>query len=341
MEAVKAILQGLDVLLVLPTGGGKSLTYQLPALTSPSGFAVVISPLIALAKDQVEDCLDRDIDAALWNSETDEVVKTRLVQDISCSEPATKVLYTTPESLAMPRLLDALKEAAAAGCLTLFGVDEAHCVSQWGHDFRPAYLALASLRSNFPDVPILALTASCTPAVRHSILDVLCMGASAVKLQASANRPNIAYEVRYKELVGSQDDLLRDLLEFIRAAPGACGIVFARLRKTCDWLAGMLCDADIDAAAYHAGRDAAQRLRTQRDWTQGATNVVVATVAFGMGIDKADVRWVVHWDAPGSLEALYQESGRAGRDGLPSRSIVYVSHAELQQMRSLERGERR
>ncbi|KAK9822237.1 hypothetical protein WJX81_003912 [Elliptochloris bilobata] len=241
MEAVKAILQGLDVLLVLPTGGGKSLTYQLPALTSPSGFAVVISPLIALAKDQVEDCLDRDIDAALWNSETDEVVKTRLVQDISCSEPATKVLYTTPESLAMPRLLDALKEAAAAGCLTLFGVDEAHCVSQWGHDFRPAYLALASLRSNFPDVPILALT----------------------------------------------------------------------------------------------------RLRTQRDWTQGATNVVVATVAFGMGIDKADVRWVVHWDAPGSLEALYQESGRAGRDGLPSRSIVYVSHAELQQMRSLERGERR
>ncbi|KIZ04575.1 ATP-dependent DNA helicase RecQ [Monoraphidium neglectum] len=211
-----------------------------------------------------------------------------------------------------------------------------------GHDFRPAYLQLASLKADFPGIPIAAITASATPRVQESI--VRCLGLSKPQIiAASFNRPNIELTVRHKALLGAQgadDDVMEDLLRFIGNRPGQCGIIYARLRSTCDWLASVLSGCDLDVAKYHAGMDPDQRRKVLRDWTDGSVDIVVATIAFGMGIDRADVRWVVHWNLPGSVEGFYQEAGRAGRDGQPSLSLVYESQEDAEAVAKLERGNR-
>ncbi|GMH36156.1 hypothetical protein BSKO_04024 [Bryopsis sp. KO-2023] len=340
-EAIEGTLSKKDVLLVLPTGGGKSLTFQLPVLTLPNKFTVVICPLIALSKDQVNACLERDIDAELWNSEASEIQKKRIESEICSEEPSLKLLYTTPESLWTPRLQKALQVAWEQGTLFSFAIDEAHCVSTWGHDFRPAYLGLSSLKENFKEIPIIALTATCTIEVQKSISEVLALK-SPIIIKASFNRSNIAYQVRFKELIGdgSKESALKDVADYIRSQAGGNGIIYARLRKTCDWLASELGAMDIDATCYHAGKDMAVRNKVLSFFQEGSVEVVVATIAFGMGIDKPDVRWVVHWDPPSSLEGFYQESGRAGRDGEPSESVMYVSQEELEKIKKLERGVR-
>ncbi|GBF97647.1 ATP-dependent DNA helicase Q-like [Raphidocelis subcapitata] len=235
------------------------------------------------------------------------------------------------------------QEAHAAGTLLAFAVDEAHCVSTWGHDFRPSYLELASLRTDFPGVPIAVVTATATARVRSSILEVLGLQ-SPVVIASSFNRPNIALTVRHKALLGggTDDDLVEDLLAFIRERPGQCGIVYARLRSTCDWLASVLSGAEegLDVAKYHAGMEAEQRARVLRDWSEGSLDIVVGSIAFGLGIDRPDVRWVVHWNMPASVEGYYQEAGRGGRDGRPCVSLVYESQADADAVSKLERAHR-
>ncbi|MEW5301248.1 MAG: hypothetical protein WDW38_009457 [Sanguina aurantia] len=341
LDAINATLQAQDSIVVLPTGAGKSLTFQFPPFVREFAFTVVICPLIALLKEQVEKCQELGLDAMAWNGDTPDAARTRIISDLSSDEPSIKLLYTTPESLKHPKLREAIQEAYQHGTLASFAIDEAHCVSEWGHDFRPAYLELSSLKVDFPLTPIAALTASCTKRVERSIMEVLKLK-QPVLVQASFNRPNIQYQVRLKELLGtgSVDDAVQDLVEFLTLHAGESGIIYARLRATCDWLTKHLSDLDLDVACYHAGKDSMARARVQREWSQGAISVVVATIAFGMGIDRAAVRWVIHWDAPSSLEGFYQESGRAGRDAQPSLSIVYASNEDLKSAQSMERGSR-
>ncbi|KAG1666881.1 hypothetical protein FOA52_013514 [Chlamydomonas sp. UWO 241] len=342
LEACKATLSGRDSILILPTGAGKSLTFMLPPLTVPHGFTVVISPLLALAKDQVEAALELGIDTVYFNSAASDQQKNSAIREVSDPETSLKLLYTTPESLANPRLHAALREAYDAGTIISFAVDEAHCVSEWGHDFRPAYLQLGHLRDVFTRTPIACLTATCTAEVQRNVQSVLALRSPCL-VKASFNRVELAYSVRYKELFGdgSEDGVLQDLIEFVRAREGQTGIVYARLRKTVDSVSKALECAELDAAPYHAGMDTMARARVQRNWSCGDTKVVVATVAFGMGINMATVRWVVHFNAPNSVEGFYQESGRGGRDGQPCESVVYASKADIQEMSRLEKASRR
>ncbi|KAF6265510.1 P-loop containing nucleoside triphosphate hydrolase protein [Scenedesmus sp. NREL 46B-D3] len=341
LEAIQATLSGKDSLLILSTGGGKSMTFQLPALAKGNCFTVIVGPLIALARDQVDACLDLGIDARVWNSDTSEDVRKQILSELVSDEPELRLLYTTPEALRNPSLRGYLKEAYEAGTLLSFAIDEAHCVSEWGHDFRPAYLELSTLKTDFPKTPIAALTASCTSTVEASIVRQLSMQ-EPLLIKGGFNRPNIQYQVEFKELLGggSEDEVVEHLVQFIQARQGQCGIIYARLRATCDWLCSALSASDIDVGVYHAGKDGQKRRQVQRDWCEGGLEIVVATIAFGMGIDRADVRWVVHWDVPTSLEGFYQESGRAGRDGLPSESIMYVSADDLDTITRLEKANR-
>ncbi|KAK9864131.1 hypothetical protein WJX84_002643 [Apatococcus fuscideae] len=341
LQALQATLQGKDSLVILPTGGGKSILYQLPPLTKTYALSVVVTPLLALAMDQVNRCEEVTIEACTWNSETSETTKQMISKDILAGEPSYKLLYTTPESLRHPALREALLAAASNGCLMSFAIDEAHCVAEWGHNFRPAYLQLSTLKDDFPSIPIAAFTATATHEVQRSISETLQLR-NPVKLQGSFNRSNIKYQVRCKEIIndGTPDAILKDLVSFLQAQEGS-GIVYAHLRATCDWVASALIDADIDAAAYHAGKSTHVRRSIQQDWVDGSLTCVVATIAFGLGIDKPDCRYVVHWNPSSSLEGFYQESGRAGRDGQPCTSVLYASTQDMADLHKLEKGTRR
>ncbi|GAX77552.1 hypothetical protein CEUSTIGMA_g4996.t1 [Chlamydomonas eustigma] len=343
LDSIKATLEKKDSIVILPTGAGKSLTFQLPPFTCDYAFTVVVSPLISLARDQVEKAIDRGIDARIWNSETRDSERSSILSELQCEETGLRLLYVTPEGLQSPILKEALKAAYIYKTLLCFAVDEAHCISDWGHDFRPAYAGLRSLKVEFPCTPVSCLTASCTDEVQKNIQEVMGLR-NAVVIKHSFNRPNIKYEVKCKALInnGGEDAVLKDLIAFIKERKGQCGIIYARLRTTCDWIGKELeCAEGIDVAVYHAGKDSTLRQRVHSDWSSGYLQVVVATVAFGMGIDRADVRWVVHWNAPSSLEGLFQESGRAGRDGLPSVSVVYASQSDIDTVSKLEKGTRR
>ncbi|KXZ55754.1 hypothetical protein GPECTOR_2g1304 [Gonium pectorale] len=226
-----------------------------------------------------------------WNCEVPDARKASIAKDIASDEPSLRLLYITPEGLRQPKLLESLKEACANGTLVSFAIDEAHTVSEWGHDFRPAYLELSIIKQTFPSIPVAALTASCTPKVQADITSVLGLRDPAL-IKGSFNRPNIAYQVRYKELIGDGSDsaALEDLVRFILERPDQCGIIYARLRATCDWLASALAARDLEVGCYHAGKSSDARTRVQRDWSNGGLNIVVSTIAFGMGIDRPDVR---------------------------------------------------
>jgi ATP-dependent DNA helicase RecQ len=316
---VRDALAGRDLLAIMPTGGGKSLCFQLPAVLQP-GITLVISPLIALMQDQVRLLQDNGIPATYINSSLEpSEVSARLR---GAAQGEYKLLYLAPERLLQPGFFDGVLTRLDSGRgITAFVVDEAHCVSEWGHDFRPEYRQLAALRRRFENVPLFAFTATATPRVRQDIIDQLALHEPAVHV-ASFNRPNLYYGVRPKNK-RTYDELLA------RAREDSSGIVYCLSRKRVDELALQLQADGIEALPYHAGLDAEQRRRNQDAFIRDDARVMVATIAFGMGINKPDVRWVLHYDLPRTLESYYQESGRAGRDGDPAECILYFGAADI------------
>ncbi|MBV9007648.1 MAG: DNA helicase RecQ [Verrucomicrobia bacterium] len=322
-EIINDALNGRDVFAVLPTGGGKSLCFQLPALLR-DGLTIVVSPLIALMKDQVDALRTAGISATFLNSSLDRSEAAERFRLLNRGE--YRLLYLAPERL----MLDGFLDAALNWNITQFAIDEAHCISEWGHDFRPEYRDLKKLRARFPGVPIMALTATATERVRHDILKQLKLREPSCYV-ASFNRPNLTYRVAPKTAA------YRQTLEFIRTRPGESGIVYCASRRTAETLAQKLTKDGISAQAYHAGLQAHERTRSQEMFLRDDARVVTATIAFGMGINKPNVRFVVHYDLPKNIEGYYQETGRAGRDGLPGECLLLFNAGDVaKQLRFLD-----
>ncbi|MFM6997656.1 MAG: RecQ family ATP-dependent DNA helicase [Bacteroidota bacterium] len=321
-EVVASVMDGHDTFVMMPTGGGKSLCYQLPALDLP-GVAVVVSPLIALMKNQVDalrSFADSDGVAHVWNSSLTKREMVVVRQDLSAGR--TKLLYMAPESLNKQENIDFLRDLN----VSFYAIDEAHCISEWGHDFRPEYRMLRQAMNAIGRRPILALTATATPKVMSDILKTLEIPEATV-ITTSFNRPNLAYEVEAKTV-----NVERDVVRLLRDYAGRSAIVYCLSRQKVEELAQVLQLNGISALPYHAGLDAGSRSRHQDAFLNEEVDVIVATVAFGMGIDKPDVRLVVHHDMPRSLEGYYQETGRAGRDGGEGRCVTYYAEKDLEKM---------
>jgi ATP-dependent DNA helicase RecQ len=314
-EIIGHLLDGGDALVLMPTGGGKSLCYQLPALLRP-GTAIVVSPLIALMQDQVSALQQLGVRASFLNSSLSAEAARGVEQALLAGE--LDLLYVAPERLLTSRFLDLLTRSE----LALFAIDEAHCVSQWGHDFRPEYRELKCLHERWPQVPRIALTATADPPTRREIVEQLALG-EARAFVSSFDRANIDYQIELKQ------DGRRQLQEFLRERRGQCGIVYALSRKRVDEVAQQLQTAGYDALPYHAGLDGDTRARHQQRFLREDGVVMVATIAFGMGIDKPDVRFVFHLDLPRSLEGYYQETGRAGRDGDPAQAWMLYGLSDV------------
>ncbi len=325
---INNLLEGKDTFVLMPTGGGKSLCYQLPALLL-EGTAIVISPLIALMKNQVdaikyiseEDNIAHFINSSLSKSSIEQV-KSDIVSG------KTKLLYVAPESLTKEENVEFLKSVK----ISFFAIDEAHCISEWGHDFRPEYRRIRPIIQEIGNAPIIALTATATDKVRGDIKKNLGI-VDATEFKSSFNRPNLYYEVRQKT-----KNIDKDIIKYIKQNPGKSGIIYCLSRKKVEELAGILKANDIKASAYHAGMDSSVRSATQDDFIKERIDVIVATIAFGMGIDKPDVRFVIHYDIPKSLEGYYQETGRAGRDSGEGKCIAFYTNKDLQKLEKFMEG---
>jgi ATP-dependent DNA helicase RecQ len=318
-EIIDDALAGRDVFALLPTGGGKSLCFQLPALLR-DGVTIVVSPLIALMKDQVDALQTSGIAATFLNSTLDRHEAAERFRGLNRNE--FRLLYVAPERLMMENFL----ERALNWNLAQIAIDEAHCISEWGHDFRPEYRKLKKLRTHFPDVPIMALTATATERVRDDIIKQLKLRQPRCYV-ASFNRPNLTYRVVTKSSAYQQ------VLDFIRVRPNESGIVYCASRKSTDALAEKLTRDGIKALPYHAGMEGRERTRNQEAFLRDDARVVTATIAFGMGINKPNVRFVIHYDLPKNIEGYYQETGRAGRDGLPSECVLLFSVGDVVKQR--------
>lgn len=318
-DIIEAFLAGRDVLAVLPTGAGKSLTFQLPALASP-GLTLVVSPLVALMKDQVDQLQAAGVAATFLNSTLDSPEARERYRDLFNGR--YRLLYVSPERLAVESFTTSLQQWGVAR----IAVDEAHCISEWGADFRPEYRQIGDLRDKFPGVPLLALTATATPRVREDIARHLKLREPSHFL-ASFNRPNLSYRIEQK------DEPLKQLLAFLKERPRDSGIVYCFSRKQTESVADGLLRRGIPAAPYHAGLDSSERSSTQEKFLRDEVRVVCATIAFGMGINKPNVRFVVHHDLPKNLEGYYQETGRSGRDGLPAECLLLYSGGDAAKQR--------
>ncbi|HET8884913.1 MAG TPA: DNA helicase RecQ [Salinimicrobium sp.] len=317
-KIIDSVFQKNDNLVIMPTGGGKSICYQLPAILLP-GVTLVVSPLIALMKDQVDGLTANGIPAAFFNSSQQEIEQQAIFSRIEKDE--IKLLYVAPESL---QLIDSVFSKQK---ISLIAIDEAHCISSWGHDFRPAYTKLGYLKNRFPEIPVIALTATADKATRKDICDQLNIP-NAKKHIASFDRKNLSLDVRPGTKKFDQ------ILTFLNQRPNESGIIYCLSRKNTESLAEKLKNSGFNAAAYHAGISHDERTKTQEDFINDKTQIICATIAFGMGIDKSNVRWVIHFNMPKNLEGYYQEIGRAGRDGLPSATMLFHSYADVVQLRN-------
>ena len=320
LEIIENAMSGNDSLVLMPTGGGKSICYQIPALALP-GTTIVVSPLISLMKDQVETLKANGIEAAALNS--DNTADSDTIIRRKCMDGDMKLLYVSPEKLLteIPYLLSHIH-------ISLFAIDEAHCISQWGHDFRPEYAQLGQLRERFPTVPIMALTATADRITRHDIITQLKLR-NCPEYISSFDRPNLNLSVKR----GFRDkEKMAFILNFIKARPFDAGIIYCLSRKTTEKVATSLRTKGINALPYHAGLSNKERSETQEKFKNDEVQVVCATIAFGMGIDKSNIRWVIHFNMPKSIESFYQEIGRAGRDGAPADTVLFYSIADIIQL---------
>ncbi|KAM1809872.1 hypothetical protein ACFX12_026707 [Malus domestica] len=316
LEAIEAVLSGRDCFCLMPTGGGKSMCYQIPALAKKTGIVLVENQVMALK--------EKGISAEYLSSTQTTQTKTKIHEDLDSGKPSLRLLYVTPELIATSGFMTKLTKIHTRGLLNLIAIDEAHCISSWGHDFRPSYRKLSSLRSHLPGVPILALTATAVPKVQMDVIESLCLH-NPLTLRSSFNRPNIHYEVRYKDLL---DDVYADLSGVLKSSGDVCAIVYCLERTMCDELSAHLSQSGISCAAYHAGLNDKLRSSVLDNWISSKIQVVVAT-----GIDRRDVRIVCHFNIPKSMESFYQESGRAGRDQQLSRSLLYYGIDDCKKMK--------
>ncbi|KDQ62727.1 hypothetical protein JAAARDRAFT_66384 [Jaapia argillacea MUCL 33604] len=347
-QIVEAAVSGADVFVLAPTGMGKSICFQVPALADEHGITIVVSPLLALMKNQVTKLREKNVPVVAFNSETPHEEKQQIIKDLASGHPYNRLLYITPEKMCAPEMLSLLTKTYDQKELNRFVVDEAHCISEWGHDFRAEYRRLGLFREKFPEVPIMALTATATPAVQDDIVRSLKMSEDHLyKVVHPFNRPNLFYEVRYAPYPDPFTQM-NEIFTYIttlhqRRGRPSSGIIYCRNRKTCDDLSAFLRGKGLNSRPYHKGIKSGTLDKTLKDWEQGGdgdggVDVVCSTIAFGLGIDKPDVRYIIHYDLSKSFEGYYQETGRAGRDGSPSKCVLFYSREDAVRVRKLVTG---